>query len=105
MIIEDKVFDKTIVPWFDSEIVCYITIFFLLLISVFSIIGISVVNEHMEYYKLIWVPELMLVMSLGVLISIIVRLIMRYINSFKLRYLKSFDQISVSKVSPKLFER
>jgi len=79
---KNPIFRKVIVPWYDSEAACSIVIFFMFLIFLFSFAGISVARENIEYYEYVWVPVLLVVMSGGVIISITIRLIKRYVRRF-----------------------
>ena len=84
MQIEDSpVFKKYIIPWYDSETICLIMLIFLYFVCLFGIIGISVAYEYNEYYKHIWVPVLLTVMSGITIISITIRLVKRFIQQKK----------------------
>ncbi|MDM8536088.1 hypothetical protein QUF70_04980 [Desulfobacterales bacterium HSG17] len=86
MKIEDSpVFRKYVIPWYDSETACLITLMFLYFIFLFGIIGISVARGYHEYYKHIWVPVLLMVMSGLTIMSITVRLLKRYIQQRKIQ--------------------
>lgn len=81
---------KIIVPWYDSETSCFILLFLMFLVFVFSLAGVSVAHEYTEYNTYIWVPYLLMLMSIGVSSSITVRLILRYIERMDDKYLKDF---------------
>jgi len=84
MQIEDSpVFRKYLIPWYDSETACLIILIFLYFVFLFGIIGLYVAREYHEYYKHIWVPVLLLVMSGITIMSITVRLLKRFIQQKK----------------------
>jgi hypothetical protein len=53
-------------------------IVFLLLVFLFAMVGISVTREYPEYSGYVWVPIILLVLSSGIIITTIARLIKRY---------------------------
>ena len=77
---KSPVFRKEIIPWYNSNTAYIIVIAFLLLVFLFAIVGISVTREDPAYDNYIWVPILLLVLSSGIIITTIVRLIKRYIR-------------------------
>ncbi len=79
---QNPLFRKVIVPWYDTEKVCYTVIGFMSLVFLFGIAGILEAVEKTEYNEYIWVPVLMVVMSAGVIVSIAIRLIKRYFYWF-----------------------
>jgi len=79
---QNPLFRKVIVPWYDSEAACYIVIFFMFLVFLFGFAGISAARENIEYHEHVWVPVLLVVMSVGVIISTTIRLIKRYSRRF-----------------------
>jgi hypothetical protein len=76
------VFRKIIVPWYDSETLCFILTFLMFLVFLFSVEGILVAGEKTEYLGYVWVPILLVVMSGTVIISITIRLVRRYFKRF-----------------------
>ena len=88
---QNVVHRKIVVPWYDTEAVCYLTIFVLFLIFLFAVTGISVASEDPEFHRHVWIPILLLIMTSGVMISIAVRLVRRYISRYQNRYLKEFS--------------
>jgi len=74
---------KVIIPWYDSEAVCVFMIALMFLVFLFSIAGISVVYENPAYYKNIWVPGLLTLLSSYIMISTALRLLRRYLYKFK----------------------
>jgi uncharacterized sodium:solute symporter family permease YidK len=75
---QNPLFRKSISPWYDSETVCIGIVIFMLVVFVFGCIGISVAREEAEFHGYVWIAILLLVMSGGVILSIIARLIKRH---------------------------
>lgn len=71
-------FRQIIVPWYDSDPACYIVMVFLGLILIFGFIGISVVREIPDNQGYIWVPVTLILLSVSVIISTLIRLMKRY---------------------------
>ena len=78
----NPLFRKIIVPWYDSDAACYIVLFSMLLVLLFSISGISVARAHPTFHAHTWVPVLLTVLSSLVLISVITRLVKRYLARY-----------------------
>ncbi len=70
-------FRKAIVPWYDSDAVCYSVMALMTVVLFFSVFGVVAAGEVPEYRGNAWVPLLLLMMSLGVLISTVTRLVRR----------------------------
>ncbi|UCH19810.1 MAG: hypothetical protein JSU83_14690 [Deltaproteobacteria bacterium] len=81
------VYRKLIVPWYDSETVCFIVIILMLLVFLFSLAGISVATENDEHLTHLWLPILLFLLSGVVIISTVFRLIKRY----RYRYSKDLN--------------
>jgi hypothetical protein len=79
---QNPLFRKVIRPWYDSETACYLVILLMLLVIAFSLAGIDVTREHPQYQRHVWVPVVLLILSLGVILSTIIRLIRRYSGRF-----------------------
>ena len=75
---KNPVFRKAIIPWYQSKTAYIMVIVFLLLVFLFAMTGISVAREHPAYNGYVWVPTLLLVLSAGIIITTIARLIKRY---------------------------
>lgn len=77
---EDRqpVFRRTIPPWYDSEVACLVMLICMLLVFWFGMIGMVTVRENAEYQDHLGVPLAIVLMSSGVIISITIRLILRY---------------------------
>jgi hypothetical protein len=71
---KNPVFRKAVIPWYNSKTAYIIVIVFLLLVFLFAMVGISVP----EYSGYVWVPIILLVLSSGIIITTIARLIKRY---------------------------
>jgi len=76
---QNPLFRKLIVPWYDSEAACLIVIVFMFFVFCFGFVGISLARENLEYHEHIWIAALLVVLSGGVIISITIRLIKRYV--------------------------
>ena len=72
------VFRKATTPWHQSKMVYGLTIAFLLFVLLFGLVGISVTREIEQYHEYVWVPVVLVVLSTGVMISAIIRLIRRH---------------------------
>jgi len=75
---ENPLFRKAICPWYDSEPACLVTIVFLEMVYIFGVFGLSVVRETPAFHRYVWLPAVLMVLSLGVVLSITARLIRRY---------------------------
>lgn len=79
---ENPVFRKVIVPWYDAEALCIAVIIMMFFVFLFGIAGITVARQSPDYHEHIWVPIILIVLSVFVIISTTVRLIKRYIVRF-----------------------
>ena len=75
---KNPLFRKVILPWYDTKKVCFTVIVFMLIILLFGIAGILEALDKIEYHEYIWVPILLIAMSVGVIASTSIRLIKRY---------------------------
>jgi hypothetical protein len=82
---------KVFAPWYDTETVCFIGIFFLFLVFLFSLAGVSVCSENPEFRDHVWAPVFLLFASCIVLLSITIRLTRRTIARYQNRYFKDFS--------------
>ncbi|MDJ0809496.1 MAG: hypothetical protein QNJ02_10120 [Desulfobacterales bacterium] len=74
------VFRRAIIPWYDSDRVCWIVIGFMLATAVFSTAGLFAALEEPIYRNYIWLPLLLLLLSIGIAISTLIRMFRRYID-------------------------
>jgi apolipoprotein N-acyltransferase len=72
------VFRKAVNPWYQSKMVYGLTITFMLFVLLFGWVGISVTGEIEQYHDYVWVPIVLVVLSTGVMLSAIIRLIRRH---------------------------
>jgi riboflavin transporter FmnP len=76
-------FRKVIIPWYDSELACFLAIAFLLMVVFFSAVGISVARAHTLHSGMVWIPALLLALSMAALVTITVRLVRRYLDRYR----------------------
>ncbi len=74
---QNPVFRKKIIPWYDSPILCLLEILLMIGVFLFGMAGISVISEMAEYSPYLWVPVILLLLSGGVILSVVIRLIRR----------------------------
>lgn len=81
---KSPVFRKVIVPWYDSETACLITIILMVAFFWFGILGIWVARESETYYtwEYLWVPICVSGMSCAVIATITIRLVKRFAFRF-----------------------
>ena len=72
------VFRKAVHPWYQSKMVYGIAITSMMLVLLFGLVGISVTREIEPYHNYVWVPVVLVVLSAGVMVSAIIRLIRRH---------------------------
>ena len=81
MLLDPKpVYRRLIFPWYDSEIVCFATLLFAGFVVFFGFFGIHAAYETQAYRQYIWIPGLLIAMGLVVFVSIVIRLINRYVQ-------------------------
>jgi len=73
---------RAIVPWYDSESICLVILFFMLLVFWFGFIGIQEGMESAESSVDLWVPISLMAISSFVILSITIRLVRRYLGRF-----------------------
>jgi hypothetical protein len=76
----NPLFRKVITPWYDSNAVCGLLLVVMVAVAFFSIIGWVTARQNVSYHGYTWVPVTLLVLSLAVIVSVIVRLIHRSVN-------------------------
>ena len=75
---KNPVFRKAVIPWYNSTTAHVIMVVFMLLVLLFAIAGISVARENPTYQGFIWVPAVLLAMSIAIIATTALRLIKRY---------------------------
>lgn len=75
---KNPVFRKAVIPWYDSTTAHIVVALFMLLVSLFAGAGLAVARENSVYRGYIWVPALLLAMSVAVIATTAIRLIKRY---------------------------
>ena len=73
----NPLFRRVMTPWYDSTPLCWALLLAMVLVVLFSWAGIVVANENASYHGFRWLPWTLLVMSLFVGISVLLRLIRR----------------------------
>jgi hypothetical protein len=76
----ELLFRKAFIPWYDTEPAMYLTLAFSLAVLLFSITGVAAALDTQRYHAFIWVPCLLGLLSLGITISTLIRLIRRGSN-------------------------
>jgi uncharacterized integral membrane protein len=77
---KNPVFRKAIIPWYDSGRTCWILIGFLLVVILFGFAGIDEALETPSFAGYVWVPLVLVILGLGVIGSILIRLMRRYLD-------------------------
>jgi len=80
---QNAVHRKVFSPWYDTELMCLVTILFSVLVFLFCIAGISVCNEKEAFQEYIWLPAFLMMMSSGLFLSLLVRLIRRTVTRYR----------------------
>jgi uncharacterized membrane protein YjjB (DUF3815 family) len=75
---KSPVFRKPVIPWYQSKLAYSCTIAFMLVVFLVGLVGISVTREYEAYSVYIWLPALLVILSGGLIITNIIRLIRRY---------------------------
>jgi len=78
---KNPVFRKAIIPWYDSSRMCWIFIGFLATIVLFGSAGINEALQTPSFAGYVWVPLLLVILGLGVIGSLLIRLLRRYLDS------------------------
>lgn len=68
-------------PWYDSTPLCWMLLLAMVALCLFSWVGIRVAGENPAYQKAVWVPWTLLILSLFVGLSVLRRLIIRFLES------------------------
>jgi ABC-type transport system involved in multi-copper enzyme maturation permease subunit len=72
---KSPVFRKAIIPWYRSKAIYGLSIAFMLLVFLFGLAGISVARGQEQYNGYIWVPFVLVILSGGIIVINIIRLI------------------------------
>ncbi|MCP4628209.1 MAG: hypothetical protein GY850_32535 [bacterium] len=72
---KSPVFRKVIIPWYHSKTAYGIMIAFMLLVFLFGLAGISVARTNVQFNDHVWVPITLVVLSGGIILFSILRLI------------------------------
>jgi hypothetical protein len=73
------VFRRIIAPWYDSDRTCLIMVALLLMVAGFGACGLSVALESPEWQRYAWLPGVLILLAVGVAVSMLRRLIRRYL--------------------------
>lgn len=76
----NPLFRRIIAPWYDTTLACWVVLLAMAGVSLFAWLGISVALSNAAYTRHLWVPILLLTLSLLVFFSITVRLLHRYFD-------------------------
>ena len=77
---QNPVHRKIIIPWYDSDSVCLITVVLMLIVCVFGVTGISVAHDNPAFADHMVIPIILVALSGGVIVSITIRLIRRRLD-------------------------
>ncbi len=77
---QNPVFRKVIVPWYDGDIACSLTMALMTLVILWGGTGLSVCCEMPQYQKYAWVPFSLVLLGSSVLLSVSIRLIKRHLR-------------------------
>ena len=75
---KSPVFRKPVIPWYQSKTAYSVTIIIMLVVFLVGLAGISVSREIDEYNGYLWIPAVLVILSVWLMITNIIRLIRRY---------------------------
>ena len=78
--VQNPLFRKAILPWYDTDAACIIVGVFMLIVVAFSFTGIAVALETPENHRHLWVPCTLLILSTLVAATISFRMFRRRAN-------------------------
>ena len=78
---KNPVFRKVIIPWYDSSRTCWVIIGFLCVVVLFGFAGINEALETPSFNGYVWVPLVLVILGLGIIGSMIIRMLRRYLDS------------------------
>ena len=70
----ELLFRKAFIPWYDTEFFLFLTFGFAVLVLLFSMVGIAAALDNPCFSGYIWVPCLLLLLSLALTLSSLIRL-------------------------------
>lgn len=73
----ELLFRRAFIPWYDTELAMLLTLIFALVVLLFSMAGVAAVLDTPSYRDYMWVPGLLGLLSLGITVSTLIRLIRR----------------------------
>jgi hypothetical protein len=73
----DLLFRKAFIPWYDTELSLLLTLIFAVVVVLFSMTGIAAALDTPRFNGYLWVPCLLMTLSLTLTISSLIRLIRR----------------------------
>lgn len=76
----NPLFRRIMMPWYDSTPLCWLLLLAMVGLVLFSWCGIQVVSHNPAYLRAAWMPWTLLVLSLFVCLSVMCRLILRYLE-------------------------
>ena len=79
-LLDKPVYRRLILPWYDSEIVCFSTLLFAGFVLFIGYLGIHAAYEIPAYRQYVWIPGLLIAMGLVLFVSVTIRLINRYVQ-------------------------
>ena len=79
-LLDKPVYRRLILPWYDSEIVCFATLLFAGFVLFIGYLGIHAAYETPAYRQYVWIPGLLITMGLVLFVSVTIRLINRYVQ-------------------------
>ena len=74
----DLLFRKAFIPWYDTELSLILTLIFAVVVLLFSMTGVAAALDTPRFTGYIWFPCLLMVLSLILTISSLIRLIRRW---------------------------
>jgi hypothetical protein len=79
--VQDPVFRKIIVPWYDSDIICAGSAMMMIFVFLFALRGLNMALQIAEHPEFIWMPLILAGMSLCVFFTLAARLLRRHLMS------------------------
>lgn len=79
----NPIYRKAIIPWYDSDPFCIITLILLCLVFYFGLTGICAANETPGYRAYVWVPVVLTISSVLAGLSMAFRLAARFVNRYR----------------------